>query len=439
VSASLWFVPALLVLGATLLAIGLVYLDDLHSLDLQERWPRAFGAGAEGSRALLSAIATTMLTVAGTMFSVTLAVLSLAASNYSPRVLRTFIADRPTQGVLGVYVAVFAYCLVVLRTIRGGEDEFVPSLAVLGGIVLAFVAIGFLVYFIHHLAASIQASSILRRLTSGTAAAIEELFPENLGAEAAEVEEDDGATAIRAWTPVASEESGYIVTVDNSGLLALARGEGRVVRMALAVGDFAVQGQPLAYLEGEQPIGEKTRSHLNKCYSFEAQRTIEQDAPFGLQEIVDVGLKALSPGINDQSTAILCIDRLSELLVRLARRRIETSLRRDDRALRVIARGPTFAGLLALAVRDLCEAGAGKPAVLHRLLEALRRIGAATSHAGRRRALAGEAARIAECAARTVQPPREREALLAEADRLARELTAPAPPAAPLAAGPSHS
>lgn len=418
VSTSLWFVPALLVLGATLLAAGLVYLDDLYSFELQERWPRLFGAGAEGSRGLLSAIATTMLTVAGTMFSVTLAVLSLAASQYSPRVLRTFIADKPTQWVLGFFVAVFAYCLVVLRTIQGGDDEYVPRLAVLGGIVLAFVAVGFLVYFIHHLAASIQASSILRRLTAGTQAAIEDLFPEDLGAAADEVA-DAGAATSGAWTPGMAEESGYIVTIDSEGLMALAREEGRVVRMALAVGDFAVRGQPLAWLQGERAVGEETRAALNKCYSFDAQRTIEQDAPFGLQEIVDVGLKALSPGINDQSTAILCIDRLSELLVLLARRRIETPLRRDAERLRVIARGPTFAGLLVLAFRDLCEAGAGKPAILGRLIDALGRIGAATSDARRREALAGEARRVAECAARTVQPPREREALLEKADALA--------------------
>jgi uncharacterized membrane protein len=333
--------------------------------------------------------------------------------------------------VLGFFVAVFAYCLVVLRTIQGGEEEYVPRLAVLGGIVLAFVAIGFLVYFIHHLAASIQASSILRRLTAGTRAAIEDLFPEDLGAGADELADAAGAAASGAWTPGLAEESGYIVTVDSEGLMAVAREEGRVVRMALAVGDFAVRGQPLAWLEGERAVGEETRAALNRCYSFDAQRTIEQDAPFGLQEIVDVGLKALSPGINDQSTAILCIDRLSELLVHLARRRIETPLRRDAERLRVIARGPTFAGLLVLAFRDLCEAGAGKPAILGRLLEALRRVGAATSDARRREALAGEAGRVAECAARTVQPPREREALLEEATALARALAAPADPGRP--------
>jgi uncharacterized membrane protein len=296
--------------------------------------------------------------------------------------------------------------------------------------VLAFVAVGFLVFFIHHLAASIQASSILRRLTAGTHAAIEDLFPEDLGA-AADEPADAGAAASGAWTPGMAEESGYIVTIDSEGLMALAREEGRVMRMALAVGDFAVRGQPLAWLEGGRAVGEETRSALNRCYSFDAQRTIEQDAPFGLQEIVDVGLKALSPGINDQSTAILCIDRLSELLVHLARRRIETPLRRDAERLRVIARGATFADLLVLAFRDLCEAGAGKPAILGRLLDALQRVGAATSNAGRRRALSAEVERVAECATRTVQPVGERDALLVEAGKVRRALTSPEPRATP--------
>ena len=436
IRSSLWFLPALLVAGATALAAGLVYLDELYALDLQERWPRLFGAGAEGSRALLSAIATTMLTVAGTMFSITLAVLSLAASQYSPRVIRTFISDRPTQAVLGTYVALFAYCLVVLRTIRGGEAAFVPSLAVLGAMVLALIAVALLVYFIHHLAASIQAAAILGRVTAGTAMAIENLFPEDLGAGADETAPDTQAQAIRAWTAVPARRSGYVVTVDNAALLAYARNEGRVVRMALAIGDFAVQGEPLAFLAGDTPAGKDAQAALDRCYTFGAERTIEQDAAFGLQEIVDVALKALSPGINDQSTAILCIDRLSELLAQLGRRRIEsphrgepgkTASARDagTEPLRVIARGPTFEGLLSLAFRDICEAASGKPAVLVRLLRALERIAGATSNRHRRRLLAREASRVAGCAARTVQPARECEQHAEHAAELERSLEGP--------------
>src|SRR5690606_28160873 len=136
-----------------------------------------------------TSIATSMITVAGVVFSVTIVALSLTASQYSPRVLRTFTSDRPTQLVLGVFVSIFVYCLVVLRTIRGGDDNgFVPSLAVMGGLCLSLVGIAFLVYFIHHLATSIQAASIVSRVVGATLAAIDELFPENLGAPADEEE-----------------------------------------------------------------------------------------------------------------------------------------------------------------------------------------------------------------------------------------------------------
>jgi uncharacterized membrane protein len=416
----LWLVPGLLVLGATLLALGLIELGSWHDLELERRWPRLFGAGAQGSRSLLSAIATTMLTVAGTVFSITLAVLSLAASQYSPRVIRTFMDDRPTQIVLGVFVAVFVYCLVVLRTIRDGEEPMVPSLAVLGAIVLAFVAVGFLVFFIHHLASSIEAPSILQRVGRGTDAAVEDLFPEDLGDEVDEAAAEQ--PRVDAWTPVPALENGYIVSVDNAALLAFARDEGRIVRMALAIGDYALAGQPLAWLEGAHEADEKAGRALNACYSFDRQRTIEQDAPYGLQQMVDIALRALSPGINDQSTALLCVDRMTGVLVRLARRRVENRCRRDAGALRVIAVGPTFAGLLALAFADLREAGAAKPAVLARLLWSLERIGAAAGNRYRRKALAQEAARVAECARRAVPAPEARERLVERAGRLVREL-----------------
>lgn len=166
--------------------------------------------------------------------------------------------------------------------------------------------------------------------------------------------------------------------------------------MDLAIGDFAVAGQPLVSLNGSQPVDERTREELNRCYSFDQQRTIEQDAAFGVQQIVDVGLKALSPGINDQSTAILCIDRLTEILVRVARRRIENRYRYYDGQLRVIAIGPTFGDLVRVAFRDLRDAAATKPAVLERLCGAFERLSAATTNSMRRAVLREEAARVQE-------------------------------------------
>jgi uncharacterized membrane protein len=418
-SGSLWFVPAMMVLASIGLAIALVELDGILEADIDERWPRLFGAGVDGSRELLAAVAGSMITVAGVVFSVTIVALSLGASAYSPRVLRTFMSDRPTQVVLGAFVGVFSYCLVVLRTIRSGDDDveqFVPRLAVAGGILFALVAIGMLVFFIHHLATAIQASSILERITRTTLRAIDELFPENLGDG---VEEPvPQAAEGSAWTPIAACQSGYIVSVDNDGLLAFARAQGRVLRMDRTVGDFVIDGCPLASLQGSAAVDEDTPQALGRLYVIRRQRSIDQDAAFGMQEIVDVAVKALSPSENDPTTAIMCIDRLTQLLVRVASRRVESPLRRDGAELRVIAHGPTFAGLADLSYDAVRNEAHGNPTILLRLLWSVAQVGSATTNPDRRRILMEHARRIREAARSTVAEPAQLAEILRRMDAL---------------------
>ncbi|HEY8947118.1 MAG TPA: DUF2254 family protein [Polyangiaceae bacterium] len=425
VTGSLWFLPSLMVAGAILLAVGLVELDVVMQFELDQHWPRLFGAAPDGARGMLTAIAGSMITVAGVVFSVTIVALSLAASQYSPRVLRTFISDRPTQLVLGVFVAIFAYCLVVLRTIRGGDGTFVPSLAVLGGLILAMLGIAFLVYFIHHLADSIQASSIVARITSSTLGAIDQLFPENLGAPADEVEDEAEGQAHQPRMLLAARSTGYVIHVSNTGLLDFARERGRVVRMEVAIGDFVVEGQPLAYLHGSESVSEIDERALNACYTFAAQRTIHQDATFGVQQIVDIGCKALSPGINDASTALLCIDRLTQLLIRVARRRIETPFRREEGRLRVIARGPSFESLSDLAYHAIRNDARGNWTVLSHILWSMEQVGSATASPARRRVLAEQVRRVAESAELATSSLEERRQLVERAQRLQIELRGP--------------
>lgn len=415
------------VLAAILLAIGLVEAEAFQDLELGERWPRLFGVGHDGSRAMLTAIASSMITVAGVVFSVTIVALSLAASQYSPRVLRTFTSDRPTQLVLGVFVGIFAYCLVVLRTIRGGDGgSFVPSLAVLGGLVLALIGIGFLVYFIHHLAASIQASSILSRVVAATLAAVDELFPEDLGAPADEALATPVALRLGPWVTVAAQRTGYVISVSNAGLIEFARERCRVLRMDVEIGEFVIEGQPLASLQGSEELSETDTALVNRLYSFERQRTIEQDAAFGVQQLVDIGSKALSPGINDASTAVLCIHRLTQVLVRLASRRIETPLRADDGELRVIARGPTFGSLVDLAYHTLLNDAASKPLVVRHLLRSIERVAAATSSYQRRRVLAAQAGAIA-AQARRAELSRDWQEIIERGIQLEQAFTQPLP------------
>ncbi len=375
---SLWFVPTLIVLASMAAAVGLVEAHGWLGTDLPQRWPRLFGASAEGSRAMLSAVATSMITVAGVVFSITIVALSLTSTQYSPRVLRNFMRDRPTQVVLGVFVGVFAYCLIVLRTIRGSDyGNFVPSLAVLAGMGYAFAGIALLIYFIHHVAQSIQAASILARIHDDTAAAIDRLFPEEIGhSPAGEPSQIPGLPG--SWTVVKSERTGYVTSVDGASTLEYAVEKDRVLRLVAATGDFIVEGGPLLELGGPEAVDRKDAQRLRGWVSIARQRTVEQDGAFGLQQLVDVALKALSPGINDPTTACMCIDQLGALLVRLASRDMPDRHRMAEGRLRVIAPAPDFACMLAQAFDAVLQHSRGDVQVLGRLLDALATVGAAT-------------------------------------------------------------
>jgi uncharacterized membrane protein len=368
ISGGLWFVPSVMVLTAVVLALVLVEAEGSFG-NLAKKMPRLFGAGAEGAREMLSAIAGSMITVAGVVFSVTLVALSLAASQYSPRVLRTFMSDKPTQVVLGVFVSVFAYCLIVLRTIRGEQEgSFVPSLAVLGGIALAFVAIGFLVFFIHHLATAIQVSTIVSRVTNGTLRTIEAVSQRPHSVSVDSVEQVNNAGGIDAWTPVMSSVSGYIVSVDYEQLVDYASARRRVLRMDRAIGDFVVRGQPIASLSGSEPAQEPDVRELNALYSTDTSRTLEQDPAFGIQQIVDIGLKALSPGINDETTAIMCIDRLTEIFARLAQHEVGPRCYFRGGGPVLLTATPDFLELVKLGVNPILACAGGKRRVLLRLV-----------------------------------------------------------------------
>ncbi|MCU0625537.1 MAG: DUF2254 domain-containing protein [Gemmatimonadaceae bacterium] len=468
---TLWFVPALLVAGALALAAGMVELSARVDAEALARWPRLFGAEPDSSRSILSAVASGMITVAGLTFSLTMVAVTQASTQYTPRVLRSFMADRSNQVVLGVFVGIFAYCLVVLRTIRSDIEgtPFVPSLAVVLGIALAIVGIGVLIYFVHHIASTLQASSLIARVARETAAAIDSLFPETLGAEGSgdATEVTRIAAAVGRWHAVPARVTGYVQAVDESRLLALAVRAGHLVRMERGVGDFVIAGQPLASIAVDGPPTTTARGdravapaagassldaiahRLVRAWTIGEFRTVEQDAAFGVRQLVDVALKALSPGINDSTTAASCIDYLGALLVRVADRRIESPLRThpDDvggreagrapgsgaaameRApVRVLARGPSFHGLLRLACDEIRRCAGGNVRVLDQLATMLAMVAEATERPDRRRAILEQLALLDEVARRTVQAPAEREALrhaCAEAVAVASRPTLP--------------
>ena len=412
---SLWFMPTLSVLMAVLLAILLIVVDSILGNELWLRWSLVFGAGAEGSRGMLSAIATSMITVAGVAFSITIVALAQTSTQYSSRILRKFMGDRTNQLVLGVFVAIYAYCLIVLRTIRSGDEGgFVPSLAVLMAIVLAFVGIGVLIYFIHHIARSLQASQILASVGEETVRAVATLFPEPLGA--SEEEPPAGPTLASdktlAWQPVPARHTGYIQWVDMHTLLTAVDEAGVVVRMDKGVGEFAIEGVPLLHLSQSLPADDPRIGRLQGAYVVGRQRTIDQDAAFGIRQIVDVALKALSPGINDSTTAIMCIDRLTSMLVSLATRQVESPYRYAQGELRLIVRGPTFASMVAESFDEIRRNAGGNVTVLAAIAYALETVAGAVEDPARQLVILEQVEALAEIVQRTVEAPNERAYLL---------------------------
>ena len=414
---SFWFLPALYVLAAVVLAVVLVEADGRFPPDAFERWPRLFGAGAEGARGLLTSVASSMITVAGVVFSITLVALSLAYSQYTSRVLRNFLSDRMTQSVLGVFVGIFAYCLVVLRTIRGGsEGPFVPSVAVLVGLLLGFVGIGILIYFIHHISTSIQASHILAATTGETVRAIDHLFPDGVAEEGAA--ERPEPVDVGPWHCVPAVRTGYVQSLDTAGLLAFAGERQTVVRMERGVGQYVIEGERLASVLGTAPVDDDLR-RLRGLYAVGRQRTVEQDAAFGIRQIVDMALKALSPGVNDTTTAVMCIDHLTAILVRLSGRRIESRFRSEDGQLRLITCGPTYADMVGEAFDQIRQNADGNVAILEGLLGSLELLGRRTTSPQRRGVLLEHALAVAELGRQSVPAPRDRQRL---SDRSAHTL-----------------
>ena len=401
--ASFWFLPGVMVLAAIVLASTLVEIDTRIGSLLREQWPGFFGVGADGSRGLLSAIGSSMITVAGVIFSITIVTLSLASSQYTPRILRNFMRDRANQLVLGVFVAVYVYCLVVLRTIRAGDNEFVPSLAVIVGILLAIVNIGFLIFFIHHVASSIQASRIIEGASSETLHAIEHLFPEPVGEEGDEPDlSQDPKLPNASWRLVRAARHGYLQNVEPDDLLDFAAGRNVVVRIEATVGDFVVKDGPLVSVLSQHPLSDGDQRKLRSLFTLSSQRSIEQDAAFGVRQIVDTALKALSPGINDTTTADICVDHLTNILSQLAQRHIESPFRQRDGAVRAITRGPTFDSLVTESFEQIRQNAGGNVRVLCHLVSAIETVASFTSSKKRREALRRHLPLIEEVMQRTI-------------------------------------
>lgn len=419
--ASLWFVPGLIVTGSIALALGLIELDSRMDGKWLAAFPRIFGLGADGSRGMLTAIASSMLTVAALVFTMTLNAMTQASGQFTPRIFRNFMRDRANQFVLGYFVGVFVYCLLVLRTIRGGDEiRFVPSLAVIAGLLLALGGVVVLIFFIHHIADSLQITTIINNIADETKEAVERMFPAKLGKAA----EPDAITEVRKaaenqqWRKVPAMQGGYLQSVDTDGLLEFAEGNKVILRMESGIGQFAGRGAVLLSLShnsetenSDFALDEGTIKELNGLYVIDRHRTIEQDAGFGIRQIVDIALKALSPGVNDTTTAVTCIDFLGEIVGEIARRELPQKVLTGKNGGRVIVCAFNFQDYVEAAFDQIRISGKANLAIFERLLEAVGFVAECTDDKERLVAIKKQIELVVEFALQTLETDHEREKL----------------------------
>lgn len=372
---SLWFLPSVFTLTAASAALALVQFEKRNEALFRQMPAWLWDGGAEGARGVLSTIAGGLVTVTGVVFSVTIVALQLASSQFTPRLLRNFTADRTNQTVLAVFIGTFTYSLLVLRAVQSegeGDEVFVPRLASTVAVALSLVSIGFLIYFIDHASKSIQLSVILDRVTRQTIDHVELFLPEVVDGEregagtAEEWREPPGEPAV-----VAASRSGYLQAVDEGGLARLAREREVWMRMEPQMGQFILAGRPLLSVWPVEKVDADLEATVRMAFVLGHEPTPEQDIEFGLVEIADIAIKALSPGINDPTTAIRCIDRLGEILVAVGQRRRSPPDRHPTDPVRLLARPLEYDRVVGLALDQIRHFGAANPTISRKLVDLL--------------------------------------------------------------------
>jgi uncharacterized membrane protein len=376
---SFWFLPALMVGGAVALALATVALDEAVMVNdwlRSQHW--VYAGGAEGASLMLGTIASSMITIAGVVFSMTLVALSLASSQLGPRLLRTFMRDRTNQVVLGTFISTFVYCLLVLRTIRRADEvAFVPHLSVTIGVLFAIASLGVLIYFIHHVSVSIQANEVVARVAAELIQGVDHLFPQQMGSAGI----DPAAVAFAAGPPdeferearpVASAEDGYLQYIDADALMTLATEQKMLLRLEKRPGQYVSMGCPLVTAWPGDRVTEPLEAAVNAVFVLGHQRSAAQDIEFAIHQLVEIAVRALSPGINDPFTAITCVDRLGSALRRLAQRDMPSPNRYDEQGqLRVIAPAITFPDIVNAAFNQIRQHARSSAAVTIRLLQTI--------------------------------------------------------------------
>ncbi|MGW2255000.1 DUF2254 domain-containing protein [Kitasatospora sp. NPDC001660] len=411
---NLWLVPTAFTLAGMLLFTATIAVDRAAydgRLSLAD-W--VLSGTADGARQILTTVAAAVITVVGLVFSITIVALTLASTQFGPRMLRTFIRDLGTQVTLGTFVATFFYTILVLVAVSPGpHGDFVPHLSITVSLGLTVVDLGVLIYFIHHIATMIQLPQVIAVIADELARAIEAQSGADPGPVAGLDCGPDADEVLKRITEegtvIPTPSTGYLQFLDHEELIRITAAADAVLHLPYRPGHFLVRGAPLAVVwppEAAPRVGRQ----LGAVQVTGPYRTLTQDVSFGVDQLVEIAIRALSPAVNDTFTAMTCIDWLSDCLCRITTTWHPQHVQRDpDGRIRVIAYQADYDRLVQRSFEKIRQCSPGMPAVMIRQLEALSRVMEQTSIPERRQVLLDQGAMILRSCDASVPEPADRE------------------------------
>lgn len=403
VRSSLWFVPVLCVGAGVALSFVTVWIDEQSGYALV---PQSFTGGPDAALAVLGAVATSMVSLAALVLTITMVVVQLAMGQFSPRIVQPILKDRPSQFAIGIFVGTFAFAMLAMRQVligSSGNSGQVPGLTVIVAYLLVVVSIAVLVVYVHHIGRSLRVSALIELVGSDTRSLLDDVYP------------DDG-TAERNDRPgdcIMSPRSGVLVHVDYDRLVEAACDADCRIEVVPALGEFVAAGAPLLQVDGDRS---RLPAGIDRTLQLALERTLDQDVAYGFRMLVDIAERSLaeSPYL-DPTTAVQAIDRLHDSLRHLSRRRLPDGVHRDrDGRPRLIVPVMTWDAYVHLAFDEIRQVGAGSPQVARRLRSAFEDL---LSYAPpERRAVVRDQLRLLELAIQEQVPDHEQFAYLV-ADR----------------------
>ncbi len=357
IRSSLWFIPVMCVIGGVLLSFATIAIDRSTDFTLI---PESLTGGPDAAISILATVAGSMVSLAALVLTITMVVVQLAMGQFSPRIVQTFLRDKPSQLAIGLFVATFAHAMLAMREVHFDRGGSVPGLAIVVAYVLIVISIAALVLYVHHIGQSLRVSALLELVGDGTRKAIEKLYPDH-----GEPAPEDGARTI------ATPRSGVLSYVNHDRLVEVASEAGCCLELVPAIGDFSPAGAPLVHVHGDAPT--LRDDDVTEALVLGLERTLEQDVPYGFRMLVDIAERSLSDShFEDPTTAVQAVDRLHDGLRQLARRPFPSGEHRDEGGVvRLVVPTMDWPGYVELAFEEIRRAGAASPQVARRLRSAI--------------------------------------------------------------------